>query len=494
MKFVCDRCSTRYSISDEKVQGKVLKIRCKTCSHIIVLREQTGASGEIVGAAAAGGGASQVLRGPAPRTEVEMPRVQAPTAGKNPNVEWWVAIAGAKHGPMKHADIERFFHEGRITARSYCWNGALPGWARLKDLPDFAALAASAPDTSELPPPPPPEDEGAEVLDLQKARAERGEKTAPDGIEAPLDPFAAATAASGGSDTNARPGESTRVFIMQAGLHGRKEKHRRYAVAAATAVLAISLGGYGDWVGWWQIPGLHSAISFAASSAGLEQPTKRKLLAAWDDVDADLVQRCTLSPEEDECVQMRKEQAKKQRVATRKKPGARSGGTAGLDLDGAFGQGGAVDTQLGRATGAGDMANVDPFASSKGDSQAIAGLFASDKKRAAMPVGRVEDQIAVSGGTGPDPAAVMKVIGENAEGVKQCVEQGLKLGSAVQGKKKLLVTITPKGLVSGARFTDGPTNASETGECIKKRAMRWKFPAFVGEAVDVEIPFILSAG
>jgi predicted Zn finger-like uncharacterized protein len=39
MKFLCDRCKTRYSITDEKVRGKVLKIRCKTCSAVITVRE-----------------------------------------------------------------------------------------------------------------------------------------------------------------------------------------------------------------------------------------------------------------------------------------------------------------------------------------------------------------------------------------------------------------------------------------------------------------------
>ncbi|HEY6475700.1 MAG TPA: zinc-ribbon domain-containing protein, partial [Polyangia bacterium] len=38
MKIVCDSCGTKYSIADDKVRGKVFKIRCKKCSHIIVVR------------------------------------------------------------------------------------------------------------------------------------------------------------------------------------------------------------------------------------------------------------------------------------------------------------------------------------------------------------------------------------------------------------------------------------------------------------------------
>ena len=37
MKIVCDSCSAKYSIADEKVAGKVFKIRCKKCSNVICL-------------------------------------------------------------------------------------------------------------------------------------------------------------------------------------------------------------------------------------------------------------------------------------------------------------------------------------------------------------------------------------------------------------------------------------------------------------------------
>ena len=55
MKFQCDRCKTRYSIGEEKIRGKVLKIRCKNCSAVITVREgqsSTGAEGKEPAAAA----------------------------------------------------------------------------------------------------------------------------------------------------------------------------------------------------------------------------------------------------------------------------------------------------------------------------------------------------------------------------------------------------------------------------------------------------------
>ena len=41
MKFYCDSCNAKYLISDEKVAGKILKIKCKKCQHIMVVREPT---------------------------------------------------------------------------------------------------------------------------------------------------------------------------------------------------------------------------------------------------------------------------------------------------------------------------------------------------------------------------------------------------------------------------------------------------------------------
>ena len=38
MKFVCEHCNSKYNIADSKVRNKVLKIRCKKCNEIIIIR------------------------------------------------------------------------------------------------------------------------------------------------------------------------------------------------------------------------------------------------------------------------------------------------------------------------------------------------------------------------------------------------------------------------------------------------------------------------
>jgi DNA-directed RNA polymerase subunit RPC12/RpoP len=42
MKFVCDRCGKRYATSDDPAPGKVYKLRCRACGHLVVVEGQLG--------------------------------------------------------------------------------------------------------------------------------------------------------------------------------------------------------------------------------------------------------------------------------------------------------------------------------------------------------------------------------------------------------------------------------------------------------------------
>jgi predicted Zn finger-like uncharacterized protein len=99
MKFVCDRCQTRYSIADAKVRQKILRIRCKTCGNVIVIEgERPGSSatsftampGLSVGASKVPVAVPQRPGSPPPppfpSSEASPP---APIGG---GVEWYVAI------------------------------------------------------------------------------------------------------------------------------------------------------------------------------------------------------------------------------------------------------------------------------------------------------------------------------------------------------------------------------------------------------------------
>jgi predicted Zn finger-like uncharacterized protein len=122
MKIICDSCGTKYSISDDKVRGKVFKIRCKKCSHIIVVR-----GGEAAADAAA---------------------VTPPIEGG-----WHIVVDGEQVGPIPEADVRSRIERGEIKADTYTWKEGFTDWVKLSAVPEFADLltpATTSPAAGEL--------------------------------------------------------------------------------------------------------------------------------------------------------------------------------------------------------------------------------------------------------------------------------------------------------------------------------------------------------
>jgi predicted Zn finger-like uncharacterized protein len=111
MKIVCDSCGTKYSIADEKVRGKVFKIRCKKCSHIIVVRGGETGGPEATAAPATDGG-------------------------------WHLVIDGEQVGPIGDADVRTKIERGEVKGDTYTWKEGFADWVKLSAVPEFAALVA----------------------------------------------------------------------------------------------------------------------------------------------------------------------------------------------------------------------------------------------------------------------------------------------------------------------------------------------------------------
>jgi predicted Zn finger-like uncharacterized protein len=190
MKFVCERCHTKYSIADEKVRGKVLKVRCKTCANVITVRE-TGAtiddplsagpretpisrSGSINGGPLSPGhaatAAQQAGRSPK-RVELPAAALVAPGAPVTPPpprrrtppppppldaVEWYLAVDGAQTGPFPRS---RLLDKVLATPRGadvHVWNADLDAWKPPKEVLELAAeLTRRRRLLTPIPPPPP---------------------------------------------------------------------------------------------------------------------------------------------------------------------------------------------------------------------------------------------------------------------------------------------------------------------------------------------------
>ena len=154
MKIVCDSCGTKYSIADEKVKGKVFKIRCKKCSHIIVVKG-TGeaAAGEAPKAASFDQKETRVFdysgfdgakgdAGAAPPTEGAPPPSDA-DAGAGEAV-WHLVVDREQIGPMTVAEVQERFQRNEIDADTYGWREGFADWQKLSAIPDFDAFSGGA--------------------------------------------------------------------------------------------------------------------------------------------------------------------------------------------------------------------------------------------------------------------------------------------------------------------------------------------------------------
>src|SRR6185369_4123581 len=156
MKFVCERCHTRYSIADDKVRQKVLKIRCKTCENVITIRDAV-----VV--------ASQAAATPPP--------APMPAARPARFVEWHLAINGQQDGPFALSTVVTRVLAARKDEEVYVWNEHLDSWKEPKDIPEVAAelraraSAVPPPLPGRRPAPPPPAASKASVPHPSAAHA-----------------------------------------------------------------------------------------------------------------------------------------------------------------------------------------------------------------------------------------------------------------------------------------------------------------------------------
>src|SRR5215468_10045347 len=118
VKFLCDRCKTRYSIGDDRVRGKILKIRCKNCANVITVREGMSPEGD-----GAPGDAAERARKPA-SAAMEALEPAAAAAGPSRAANEPAASRGGARDPLagltgkRSTDVDTVRGLGRGNARS----------------------------------------------------------------------------------------------------------------------------------------------------------------------------------------------------------------------------------------------------------------------------------------------------------------------------------------------------------------------------------------
>jgi predicted Zn finger-like uncharacterized protein len=134
MKIVCGSCQAKYSIADEKVAGKVFKIRCKRCGEVIVVRGDQEAAPE----PAAGNG-----HAPANDAAYEAPS----------DAIWHVVINGEQAGPYAPSQLAELIHAGQLDWEAYVWCEGFENWQPMRDVAELVAAISGPQPQQEEPPP-----------------------------------------------------------------------------------------------------------------------------------------------------------------------------------------------------------------------------------------------------------------------------------------------------------------------------------------------------
>ena len=173
MKFKCEKCGTRYTIADEKVRSRVLKIRCKVCEHVIEVRDpESSGLMPVVGGGGAKAKPSPARGGSLARSLLadQFPSEQTSAAdplGPIADVEWYLSVeATGQEGPMPIERLRDMLRGGKASGEDFVWNESMTDWLPAKSVPELEAVfrpagrpatrpPAPAPPTAPLPPPMP---------------------------------------------------------------------------------------------------------------------------------------------------------------------------------------------------------------------------------------------------------------------------------------------------------------------------------------------------
>jgi predicted Zn finger-like uncharacterized protein len=179
MKFTCDGCGAQYMISDDKVGPNGVKVRCKKCQHVVLVRRPAEPAPAAAPPASApeGGGLDAELGhafdsmlggGPSPAagaspgaapspdlqstqvmSEEDAARIAAAPAGGGAGPaaasDWYVAIGESQVGPLPLPEVRRKWESGEVGPDSLVWKPGMADWQPLSTVADLAAALAPVP-------------------------------------------------------------------------------------------------------------------------------------------------------------------------------------------------------------------------------------------------------------------------------------------------------------------------------------------------------------
>src|SRR3954470_15597255 len=124
MKIACETCGAKYTIADDKVRGRKVKIRCKGCGTPIVVDGQHGSGPSLSDA----------------ETEAALEPAEAA-------VIWSVNLSDTDSRTMSAEEIIQGYASGLATADAYVWKDGMADWVPLLES-ELLPLLGPAPTAS----------------------------------------------------------------------------------------------------------------------------------------------------------------------------------------------------------------------------------------------------------------------------------------------------------------------------------------------------------
>jgi predicted Zn finger-like uncharacterized protein len=121
MKIQCQSCQAKYTIADEKVLGKVVKIRCKKCSSTIV------------------------INGNETRPAEDNQDTNVFDYAGQANDSWTVNVADGDQRTMTGQEIVAEYRTGVVNDETYCWKDGMADWLPLREIEQLYGAVKLAP-------------------------------------------------------------------------------------------------------------------------------------------------------------------------------------------------------------------------------------------------------------------------------------------------------------------------------------------------------------
>lgn len=506
LQFTCDNCQRRYSLPDDKVRGRTVKVRCKSCGHL----------SQVSGASAAPDVKSEpAADSPFDRDEstsvVSLDQIaslraaaRGTVAGRKSPVrqegaaQWYAMLKGAQVGPFDTAALTAKFQSGELHARTFMWKHGMADWKRADEVSEISPLLVSSSSSREpvAPPapvvaaPPPltqPDDEAIREEPLFEAQFEAAAQAtvrpaapspkrdagldslfsdddvaaASPGVAAPReeaeeDPFANVPQLP--SAQPRAPGEDTQSAMLRAGVNSGQ---RNPAWKIALFVLALI--------------GLPLGVLYLLSELNVVPLTVNSVNAQGQQVESSVFSGAGVSGLGDLL------------MGRDNKPSEPSPLEA-PEIK-------AAPVKRAPTAGAKKEEVPKPEDPNRPSSEDLAELYEESTVGSSAPKGKVESapsREALAGGL--DEAQVTKVVGQSQPAFQGCIEAALKKNPNLRvGKITLAATVAPSGAVTWAEIDKRDVARSELGECLISRARRMVFTPFEGEETELQIPLMVTA-